>query len=69
MPQTLFQASGLNPENADKLRDAGMNVAGVKWVNINVNNSNIVVTHEDNFDASAFTSALQGAASGVTLSN
>ena len=42
MPQALYHASGLTADNADKLKDAGMNVPGVKWVNIN--NGNIVVT-------------------------
>ena len=51
MPQTLYHASGLTADNADKLKDAGMNVPGVKWVNIN--NGNVVVTHEDGFDAVA----------------
>ncbi len=67
MPQTLYKASGLTPANADKLKNAGMGVAGVKWVNIN--NDNIVVTHEDNFDADAFSAALQGADGSVSLSH
>ena len=28
MPQTLYHASGLTADNADKLKDAGMNVPG-----------------------------------------
>ena len=32
MPQTLYHASGLTADNTDKLKDAGMNVPGVKWV-------------------------------------
>ena len=45
-----------------------MNVPGVKWVNIN--NGNIVVTHEDGFDADAdaFAAALRGADGSVSLS-
>lgn len=66
MPQTLCQASGLTADNTDKLKDTGMKVPGVKWVNIN--NGNIVVTHEDNFDADAFAAALHGADGSVSLS-
>ena len=62
----LYHASGLTADNADKLKDAGMNVPGVKWVNIN--NGNIVVTHEDGFDADAFAAALRGANGSVSLS-
>jgi len=66
MPQTLYHASGLTADNTDKLKDAGMNVPGVKWVNIN--NGNVVVTHEDAFDADAFASALHSADGSVSLS-
>ena len=61
MPQTLYHASGLTADNADKLKDAGMNVPGVKWVNIN--NGNVVVTHDDSFDADAFAAACKAAKS------
>ena len=61
-----LHASGLTADNADKLKDAGMNVPGVKWVNIN--NGNIVVTHDDSFDADAFAAALRGADGSVSLS-
>ena len=66
MPQTLYHASGLTADNADKLKDAGMNVPGVKWVNIN--NGNIVVTHDDSFDADAFAAARRGRQCRVSLS-
>ena len=66
MPQTLYHASGLTADNADKLKDAGMNVPGVKWVNIN--NGNVVVTHDDSFDADAFAAALHGTDGSVSLS-
>ena len=66
MPQTLYHVSGLTADNTDKLKDAGMNVPGVKWVNIN--NGNIVVTHEDGFDVDAFAAALRGADGSVSLS-
>ena len=65
MPQTLYHASGLTADNADKLKDAGMNIPGVKWVNIN--NGNVVVTHDDSFDADAFAAALHGTDGSVSL--
>lgn len=66
MAQTLFKATGLTSENADALKDAGMAIAGVRWVNIN--NDNVVVTHDDSFDADAFVSALRNADGSVSVS-
>ena len=66
MAQTLFKAAGLTPENADALKDAGMAIAGVRWVNIN--NDNVVVTHDDSFDADAFVRALRNSDGSVSVS-
>ena len=66
MPQTRYQASGRPADTTDTLKASGMKVPGVKWVNIN--NGNIVVTHEDTFDADAFAAALYGADGNVSLS-
>ena len=66
MAQTLFKAAGLTPENADVLKDAGMAIAGVRWVNIN--NDNVGVTHDDSFDADTFVSALRTADGSVSVS-
>lgn len=66
MPQTQFKASGLTADNVEAIKEAGMAVASVKWVN--VNGDNIVVTHEDSFDESVFTGAIQGTDSSVNLS-
>ena len=66
MAQTLFKAAGLTPENADALKDAGMAIAGVRWVNIN--NDNVVVTHDDSFDADALVGALRNAEGSVSVS-
>ena len=43
-----------------------MAIAGVRWVNIN--NDNVVVTHDDSFDADAFVSALRNADGSVSVS-
>lgn len=66
MAQTLFKATGITAENADTIKETGMAVADVKWVNIN--GDNIVVTHEDSFDEGAFTSAIQAVDGAVNLS-
>ena len=66
MAQTLFKAAGLTPENAEALKDAGIAIAGVRWVNIN--NDNVVVTHDDSFDADACVSALRNADGRVSVS-
>lgn len=66
MAQTLFKATGITADNADKIKEAGMAVTNVKWVNIN--GDNIVVTHEDSFDENTFTDALQNTDSSVNLS-
>lgn len=66
MAQTLFKATGITADNADKIKETGMAVADVKWVNIN--GDNIVVTHADSFDENAFTDALQAADNSVSLS-
>lgn len=66
MAQTLFKASGLNAGNSDTLKNAGMGITGVHWVNIN--NDNVLVTHDDHFDGDVFIAALQGADGSVTLS-
>lgn len=66
MPQTQFKASGVTADNKDQLKDAGFTVAGVQWVN--VNDDNVVVTHEDSFEAAAFISALEGVDGSVSLS-
>ncbi len=68
MAQTLFKASGITGDNAEALKDAGSAVDGVKWVNVNVSGDNIVVTHEDDFDAGAFVDALKGADGSVDAS-
>lgn len=64
MAQTLFNATGLNADNTDAVKDAGSAISGVKWVNVTENK--VVVTHDDTFDATAFTSAVEKA--GVSLS-
>lgn len=65
MAQTLFNATGITADNTTALKDAGSAIAGVKWVN--VMQDKIVVTHEDNFDDSAFVSAIKNADGNVSL--
>ncbi len=68
MAQTLFKSSGITGSNSDALKDAGSAVADVKWVNVNINNDTVVVTHGDDFDADTFVSALKGADGSIDLS-
>lgn len=51
---------------AQTFKEAGVAIAGVRWVNIN--NDNVVVTHDDSFDADAFVSALRNADGSVSVS-
>lgn len=66
MAQTRFTATGITVDNTDSIKETGMAVAGVKWVN--VNGDNIVVTHEDSFDDSAFINTIQSIDNTVSLS-
>ena len=51
---------------AQTFKEAGVAIAGVRWVNIN--NDNVVVTHDDSFDVDAFVSALRNADGSVSVS-
>ena len=56
MPQTKYDVVIDDKDKADKLVADTENVAGVKWVNVNLGNC-IVVTHDDSYDEAAFKSA------------
>lgn len=57
MPQTQIQANIADQAAADAIVSKGENVAGVKFVNVSVENNTVVVTHDDSFDEAAFKSA------------
>lgn len=50
---------------AQSFKEAGVAIAGVRWVNIN--NNNMVVAHDDPFDADAFVSVLHRADGSVSV--
>ncbi len=66
MAQTLFKATGITADNKEAIKDSALTIlSNVKWININ--DDSVVVTHGDDFDADAFSSALQNAHSGISL--
>lgn len=65
MPQTQFKATGITKDNADKIQDAGMQLTGINWVN--VNETNIVLTHDEGFDFSLFENALKSTDANVSI--
>ncbi len=56
MPQTSYQISMTDKEAADKLVADTDNVPGVKWVNVNVEQGIVVVTHGEDYDEEGFKS-------------
>lgn len=66
MPQSKMSVSGLNgKEDAEKLVNATADVSGVRFVNVNLAQGFIVVTHSDDFDEAAFKAAVTAAGFGV----
>ncbi|WP_367111119.1 hypothetical protein [uncultured Psychrobacter sp.] len=56
MPQTSYKTSIANKDAADKLVADTNNISGVKWVNVNIEQGTIVVTHSEDYDEAAFKS-------------
>lgn len=57
MSQSKFEATIADQAAADSLVAKTESVAGVKFVNVNVDSGLIVVTHDDSFDEAAFKAA------------
>lgn len=57
MPQTKFDVSIADKDAAAAIVEKGEAVAGVKFVNANVEGGSVVVTHDDSFDEAAFKAA------------
>ncbi|MBO1531024.1 hypothetical protein J3492_07320 [Psychrobacter sp. F1192] len=57
MPQTSYQAQVTSKDAADQLVADTESVQGVKWVNVNIDQGTIVVTHSEDYDEAAFKSA------------
>lgn len=58
MPQTQFEVAVADQAAADAIVAKGENVAGVKFINVNVDSGLVVVTHGEDFDEGAFKSAV-----------
>lgn len=58
MPQTQFEVAVADQAAADAIVAKGENVAGVKFINVNVDSGLVVVTHGEDFDEGAFKSAI-----------
>lgn len=56
MAQTSYDLKIDDPNAAKDLVAATSNIAGVKWVNINIDKGTVVVTHSDDFDEVKFRS-------------
>lgn len=57
MPQSQFNVTVADQAAADAIVAKTENVAGVKFVNVNVDKGTVVVTHGDDFDENAFKAA------------
>lgn len=57
MPQTSYDAAVSDQAQADKIKSDTNDIAGVKWVNVNIEKGTIVVTHGDDYDEAAFKAA------------
>lgn len=57
MAQSKFEAKVADQAAADTITAKGEEVAGVKFVNVNVDSGVVVVTHGDDFDEAAFKAA------------
>lgn len=57
MPQTQIKSSINDKAAADAVVSKGEGVAGVKFVNVNIETGAVVITHDDSFDEAAFKAA------------
>ncbi|MDO5651101.1 MAG: hypothetical protein Q4G13_03055 [Moraxella sp.] len=57
MAQTQIQAAVADQAAADQIVAKTEDLAGVKFVNVNVGTGVVVVTHDDSFDEAAFKAA------------
>lgn len=57
MPQTKYDVKVADQAAADEIVKKTENVTGVRFVNVNVDNGSIVVTHGDDYDEAGFKAA------------
>ncbi|RRD89926.1 hypothetical protein [Conchiformibius steedae] len=62
MAQSKIVVNGLKDKgDADKLVAQTEHVAGIRWVNVNVEEGYVVITHSDAFDEVLFKAAVEAA--------
>lgn len=57
MPQTKYDISVTDKDTAEKLVADTNQITGVKWVNVNIEQGTVVVTHGDDYDEDGFKAA------------
>ena len=57
MPQTKYDFKVADQAAADTLVKNTEEIQGVKFVNVNIDNGSVVVTHGEDFDEAAFKAA------------
>ncbi|WP_227428841.1 hypothetical protein [Psychrobacter sp. I-STPA6b] len=57
MPQTKYEINAIDKEAAQELVKKTEGVQGVKFVNVSVDGTAVVVTHGDDYDEAAFKAA------------
>lgn len=57
MPQTKYDIRVTDKDAAEKLVADTNQITGVKWVNVNIEQGTVVVTHGDDYDEDSFKAA------------
>lgn len=57
MPQTKYDLKVASKTEAEEFVKKTETVQGVKFVNVNIEQGSVVVTHDDSYDEAAFKSA------------
>ncbi|MBU5617144.1 hypothetical protein KPY62_08590 [Psychrobacter sp. TAE2020] len=52
--QTLYQTTITDRESADKLVANTITLTGVRWVDVNITQGSVMVTHDDDYDEASF---------------
>lgn len=58
MPQSCYDVIITDKDTAKDLVTKASTVAGVKWVNVNIDNGTVVVTHSHAYNEAAFKAAV-----------
>lgn len=58
MPQSCYNITMTDEDTTEDFINKGNNIAGVKWINVNIDKGLVVVTHDDDYDEAAFKSVM-----------